>query len=62
MLLSREMGLAVLRQVLQLAGGALIARGTLDAGTWELLAGAVVSLATAGWMILAKRQAAAAAA
>ena len=47
--------LGLLRHVLQIAGGALIARGYVDSGGMELVSGAVLSVATAGWYLAGKR-------
>jgi hypothetical protein len=46
----------LLRHALQLAGGALMARGYVDSGAMELISGGVVSLFTAGWYLVGKRK------
>ena len=46
----------LLRHVLQLAGGVLIARGAVDPTGWDLVAGAATSAATAGWYLWSSRK------
>jgi hypothetical protein len=41
----------ILRQILQVIGGALIAKGVLDAGSSEALIGAALNLTTFGWWL-----------
>jgi hypothetical protein len=47
----------VLRAVLAAAGGSLVAKGYIDAGTIEVVAGALATLIAAGWSIYEKRKA-----
>lgn len=44
------------RHLLQIAGGALIARGVVDPGGWDLIAGAATSAATAGWYLWSRKK------
>lgn len=39
----------VIRQILLVAGGGLIARGEFTSGEWETIVGALVIVATAVW-------------
>lgn len=48
--------LALLRHALQVAAGALIARGVMDEGTAEAAVGGVLSLFTVAWYFVAKRK------
>jgi len=51
-----DMAIGLLRHVLQLIGGVLIARGTVDPGGWDLVAGAATSAATAGWYLYSRKR------
>ena len=48
--------LGLLRHVLQLLGGFLMARGYVDAGGMELVSGAVLSVGAAGWYLAGRRK------
>ncbi len=50
------MWIGLARHALQLAGGALIARGVVDPGGWDLIAGAATSAATAGWYLYSRKR------
>lgn len=54
--MNQSLALGVLRHIVQLGAGALVARGLLDDGSAELLTGAVVSLGTVGWYVIEKRR------
>lgn len=41
----------ILRQILQVAGGALIANGYLDQGAADALSGVFINLAVFGWWL-----------
>lgn len=47
--------LAMIRHVLTFAGGAIVARGYLDAATAEAVTGAVLTLVGAAWSLAEKR-------
>ncbi len=51
-----ELVFGLLRHVLQLTGGVLIARGVVDPTGWDLVAGAATSTATAGWYLYSRRR------
>lgn len=53
--MSRDMILGLLRHVLTLLGGVLVARGYTDDATMQTVAGAVVTLGGAVWSMLDKR-------
>lgn len=53
----QDVAIGLLRHVLQLAGGVLIARGIVDGPGWDLVAGAATSAATAGWYLWGRRDA-----
>jgi hypothetical protein len=46
----------VFRHLLTAAGGALVAKGVVDAGTAEAAIGALVTLIGVGWSVWEKRQ------
>lgn len=46
----------ILRTILAAGGGYLVSRGWLDNATMMAIVGALVTLATAGWSVWAKRQ------
>ena len=48
--------MGLLRHVLQLTGGVLIARGVIDPTGWDLVAGTATSAATAGWYLYSRRR------
>jgi hypothetical protein len=52
-----DVAIGLLRHVLQLLGGALIARGVVDGPGWDLVAGAATSAASAGWYLWGRRDA-----
>jgi len=52
--MDQAMMTALLRHLLQMLGGALVAQGVLDAAMLQTAVGAVVSLATVGWYLAAK--------
>lgn len=54
--MDQAIAMGLLRHVLQLAGGFLMARGVVDSGAMELITGGVVSLATAAWYLAARRK------
>lgn len=41
----------VLRQILQVAGGALIAKGVLDSGSADAATGIILNAVTLGWWL-----------
>lgn len=47
--------LGIARHLLTAAGGALVARGMIDAGNAEAAIGAVVTLIGIGWSMIEKR-------
>ena len=47
----------ILRTILAAGGGYLVSRGWLDNATMMAIVGALVTLATAGWSVWAKRSA-----
>jgi hypothetical protein len=51
-----ELVFGLLRHVLQLTGGVLIARGVVDPTGWDLVAGTATSAATAGWYLYTRRR------
>jgi hypothetical protein len=51
-----SLGFTILRQALQVAAGYAVARGIADEATATAAAGALISLATAGWSIWVKRR------
>lgn len=53
--MTRDMWLGLLRHVLTAAGGILVARGAVDAGTMEMAVGGAVTLGAAGWSVWEKR-------
>lgn len=57
--MGKEQVLGLVRHVLTAAGGGLVAKGMVDAGTLDIAAGAVAALVGVAWSILAKRKAAA---
>jgi hypothetical protein len=54
--MDQALALGLLRHVLQLAGGALMARGYVDSGAMELISGGIVSLVTAGWYLAGRKK------
>ena len=48
--------LPIVRHLLQLAAGALVARGMMDDGTATELTGALISVVSIVWMIIEKRK------
>jgi hypothetical protein len=52
-----DVAIGLLRHVLQLLGGVLIARGVVDGPGWDLVAGAATSTAAAGWYLWGRRNA-----
>jgi hypothetical protein len=44
----------IVRAVLAAAGGYFIAKGSIDAGMWATISGAVLTLVTAAWSIWSK--------
>lgn len=50
----KQMIEGVVRHVLTAAGGALVAKGVVDAATMQLAVGALVTLAGVGWSIWEK--------
>lgn len=53
--MSSEQFAGVLRAVLAAAGGYVVARGFVDNATMLTVVGALVTLATAGWSVWAKK-------
>lgn len=51
----QAMIMGVARHILTAAGGALVAKGVVDAGTAETAVGAVVTLVGVGWSLYEKR-------
>lgn len=51
----QAMIMGVARHLLTAAGGALVARGVIDAGTAETAIGALVALAGVAWSVFEKR-------
>ena len=51
-----ELAIGLLRHVLQIAGGVLMARGIIDPTGWDLVAGTATSAATAGWYLYSRRR------
>lgn len=51
-----ELAIGLLRHVLQIAGGVLMARGIIDPTGWDLVAGTATSAATAGWYLWSRRR------
>lgn len=56
--MNMEQMAGVLRTVLAAGGGYFVAQGYVDNATMMSIVGAVVTLATAGWSVWAKRKAA----
>lgn len=54
--MTKEMVMAVARHLLTAAGGALVARGALDAGSADLIVGGLVAAIGVAWSYLDKRQ------
>ena len=54
--MDQALALGLLRHVLQVLGGAMIARGYVDSGGMELISGAVLSAATAAWYLAGRRK------
>jgi hypothetical protein len=52
----KPMILGVARHVLTAAGGAIVARGWLDAGQAEVAIGALIALIGVGWSMVEKRR------
>jgi hypothetical protein len=48
--------IGLLRHVLQIAGGVLMARGIIDPTGWDLVVGAATSAATAGSYLYSRRR------
>lgn len=51
-----DMVIGLLRHVLQILGGVLIARGVVDPTGWDMVAGTATSAATAGWYLYSQRR------
>lgn len=56
--MTKEMVWGVARAILAAAGGYLVAKGMVDAGTLETVLGALGTIFAAGWSIWAKKSAA----
>lgn len=54
--MDKEVFGALVRHLITGIGGVLIAKGVIDAGQVELIAGAVASLAMVTWSIVAKKK------
>lgn len=52
--MDKAMAISLGRHGLQMLGGALIARGVVDPGGWDLIAGAITSIATAAWYVVGR--------
>ena len=55
--MKKGMALGIVRHLLTTAGGALVAKGVLDAGLMSTGVGSVVTIATIAWSIYQKYQA-----
>ena len=55
--MNREMILGIVRHAMTVAGGFLVAKGYVEAGMVEQVAGAVVTVVGVVWSILAKKPA-----
>lgn len=55
--MSKDMIWGVVRAILAAAGGYLVAKGMIDAGTLETVLGAIGTIFAAVWSVWAKRSA-----
>lgn len=53
--MDRVLAVGLLRHFLQVTGGVLLARGVVDPAGWDLIAGAVTSVGTAGWYLWSRK-------
>lgn len=54
--MTKEMVMAVARHLLTAAGGALVARGVVDAGSADLIVGGLVAAIGVAWSYFDKRK------
>lgn len=54
--MDQVLAVGLLRHLLQVVGGILLARGVVDPGGWDLIAGAVTSAGTAGWYLWSRKR------